>query len=65
MSTITDDTGLDANKGKRGGPTVEVEAPSEDEIRQRCQVIRASWADPLLRLELGLSETHLNREQHV
>lgn len=65
MSTITDDTGLKANKGKRGGTTVEVEAPSPQEIRQRCQVIRASWSDPLLRLELGLSEPHLNREQHV
>lgn len=56
MSTITDDTGLDENRGKRGGPTVEVEAPSIEEIRQRCEVIRASWEDPLLRLELGLSE---------
>lgn len=65
MSTITDDTGLKENKGKRGGPTVEVEAPSEREIRQRCEVIRASWSDPLLRLELGLSEPHLNREPHV
>ena len=44
MSTITDDTGLDANKGKRGGPTVEVEAPSPQEIRKRCEVIRASLA---------------------
>lgn len=57
MSTITDDTGLEENRGKRGGPTVEVEAPTPEEIRAGCERIRASWRDPLLRLELGLSET--------
>lgn len=56
MSSITDDNGLEENRGKRGGWTVKVDAPSPEEIRACCERIRASWRDPLLRLEMGLPD---------
>lgn len=62
MYRITDDTGLAENKGKRGGVCVEVEAPSRKEIRERSAAVRASWFDPMLRLEMGLSEIKIKEE---
>lgn len=62
MHRITDDTGLPENKGKSGGICVEVEAPSRREIAERSAVIRASWFNPLLRLELGLPEIKIKPE---
>lgn len=51
-----------ANKGRRGGPSVEVVPPSKEEIRQGCEIIRKSWGDPVLRRELGLSPPECVRE---
>ena len=62
-TTITDDTGLAANRGKRGGWTVEVPTPTPKEIAEGCARVRASWSDPLLRLELGLSEVRQITEE--
>lgn len=45
---------MNANTGKRGGKTSEVEAPGRDEIERRCAVIRASWGNTELRQLLGL-----------
>lgn len=45
---------MNVNTGKRGGPTVAVADPGEDEIRSRCAIIRASWGNPQLRRSLNL-----------
>jgi hypothetical protein len=62
MTRITDDTGLAENKGRRGGIFVEVEAPSRREIAERSAAVRASWFDPMLRLELRLPEIKIKAE---
>lgn len=61
---VTDDQSLAENLGKRGGWTVPAPIPTEAEIRERCEIVRRSWADPLLRLELGLSDPIPNTERH-
>lgn len=46
---------IEFNRGKRGGHTREIPSPSQEEIWGPLTAeIRASWADPLLRLEMGL-----------
>lgn len=61
---ITDDTSLAENKGRRGGIFTEVEAPTIQEIEERAARVRESWDNPLLRLELGLSERfHKNYQE--
>lgn len=45
---------VEFNRGKRGGWTVQIPTPTPDKIREETARIRASWADPLLRLEMGL-----------
>lgn len=58
---VTDDQCLRENLGQRGGWTVRAPDPSPEEIRQRCEIVRASWEDPLLRLELGLPDQQHTR----
>lgn len=45
---------MNANTGKRGGRTREVEPPGREEIERTCAVIRASWGNTQLRQLLGL-----------
>lgn len=54
--SVTDDTSLPENLGKRGGVTTAAPVPSPREIAEATARIQASWFDPLLRLELGLPE---------
>jgi len=54
--SVTDDTSLPENLGKRGGHTIAAPVPSPREIAEATARIQASWFDPLLRLELGLPE---------
>jgi hypothetical protein len=53
-SVVTDDTSLVANLGKHGGITVRAPDPTPEELEAAKARIRASWSDPLLRLQMAL-----------